>query len=199
MKFQNTLKKLKNLSMKRKNNYWLYFVFLLIGALMSYVSCQYNYLEIDKKVNITTSLISITTATIALYLAISLKKAQTESSNLHSYLQPKLDVVWKLFLTFSHQINLNDNIELNEVTKSIKEIDQNITPLKKMFETFDLNDNSVKNLEFEIENLESYLVDNCIINENIINYSLQKQELRLKLDNIHTLFVISLKAINKIA
>jgi hypothetical protein len=185
--------------MKRKNNNWLNIVFLLIGALISYILCQFNYLEIDAKINVSTSLISIATATIALYLAISLKKNQTKSSNLHSYLQPKLDVVWKLFLTLSHQISLNDSIELSVVTKSIKEIYQNITPLKKMFKTFDLEDSSIDNLETEIENLEFFLVDECQINENIINYSTKKEELRNRLDEVHSLFVISLKAINKIS
>ena len=185
--------------MKRKNDNWLNIVFLFIGAFLSYILCQYNFLEIDTKVNVSSSLISITTATIALYLAISLKRNQTKSSNLHSYLQPKLDVLWKLFLNLSHQISLNDNVELNEITKSIKEIYQNITPLKKMFKIFDLNDNSIDNLETEIENLEKFLVDDCELNQNIISYSSKKDELRSKLDNIHSLFGASLKAINCIS
>lgn len=185
--------------MKRKNNNWLNLVFILIGALISYVLCQFYYLEIDTKVNISSSLISLITASVGLYLAISLKKIQTKSSNLHNYLQPKLDVVWKFFLTFSHNLSLNDNIELNEVTKSVKEISQNITPLKKMFETFDLNDCSIDNLETAIEKLEEFLVNKCEINNNVISYLSQKENLRIKLDEIHTLFVVSLKAINKIS
>lgn len=185
--------------MKRKNNNWLNLVFILIGALISYVLCQFTYLEIDTKINISNSLISLITASVGLYLAISLKKIQTKSSNLHNYLQPKLDIVWKFFLTLSHNLSLNDNIELSEVTKSIKEISQNITPLKKMFETFDLNDCSIDDLETAIEKLEIFLVDECDINGNVISYSTKKELLRTKLDEIHTLFVVSLKAINKIS
>jgi hypothetical protein len=185
--------------MKRKNNNWLNLVFILIGALISYVLCQFTYLEIDKKVNISNSLISLITASIALYLAISLKKIQTKSLNLHNYLQPKLDVVWKFFLTLSHNLSLSDNIELKEVTKSIKEILQNITPLKKMFQTFDLKSCSIHDLETAIEKLEVFLVDECDINENIISYSTKKEILRIKLDEIHTLFVVSLKSINNIS
>lgn len=185
--------------MKRKNSNWISLVFILIGALISYIFCQHKYLEIDTKVNVSNSLISLITASIGLYLAISLKRIQTKSTNLHNYLQPKLDIVWKIFLTFSHNISLNDNIELNEVTKSIKEISQNITPLKKMFETFGLNDCSVDNLETAIEKLEVFLVDECEINGNVISYLSKKEILRTKLDEIHTLFVVSLKAINKIS
>jgi hypothetical protein len=68
-----------------------------------------------------------------------------------------------------------------------------------MFETFDLNDCSIDNLETAIEKLEIFLVEECDINENIISYSTQKEILRTKLDEIHTLFVVSLKAINKIS
>lgn len=185
--------------MKKRNKIWLNIVFILIGALVSYFFCQFEYLNIDTKVNISSLIISSITAVIGLYLAISLKKIQTKSTNLHNYLQPKLDVVWKYFITFSHNINLNDNIPLIEVTKSIKEISQNITPLKKMFEAFGLNDNSIDELETAIEKLEDYLVDKCEINGNIINYSSNKSKIKIKLDEIHTLFVVSLKAINKIS
>lgn len=198
MKYLSILKKLKNQYMKRKNNIWLYIIFFLSGSLVSYLLTEFNYLEIDYKVNITSSIISITSATIALYLAISLKKNQTQSSNLHSYLQPKLDTVWKLFLTLSHNLSLNDSIELKELTKSIKEISQNITPLKKMFNTFDINDNSIDKLENAIDDLENFL-EACQIRKNIINYKLKKGELRVKLDEIHSLFVVSLKSINNIS
>ena len=185
--------------MKKENSIWLNIAFFILGSLISYFLCQYKCLQIDPKVNVPSTLISITTALVGLYLAISLKKIQTKSSNLHNYLQPKLDATWKLFLTLSHQLSLNDQIELKEVTKSIKEITQNITPLKKMFTSFGLKDPCIDKLETEIENLESFLVDTCIVKRNIIKYSDKKGELRTKLDLIHTMFVDSLKQINKIS
>ncbi|MCW3071123.1 MAG: hypothetical protein JWO44_1013 [Bacteroidetes bacterium] len=185
--------------MKGKNSIWLNLVFLLLGAWFSYIFCQYKYLEIDTKINISTSLISITTAMIALYLAISLKKNQTQTSNLHNYLQPKLDIAWKLFLNISHELSLKDQIELSEVTKSIKEINQNITPLKKTFSSFGLDIQSIEVLETAIENLENFLVDECPIENNIIKLSDKKTDIVAKLDLTHTFFANALKAINKIS
>lgn len=199
MKFQNILRKLKNQFMKNENSIWLFVIVFLVGSLISYSFCQYYYLQIDPKVNVVQSLISITTAIIGLYLAISLKKIQTKSSNLHNYLQPKLDFAWKLFLTLSHQLSLQDQLEISELTKSIKEITQNITPLKKMFSSFGLTDPCMDNLETQIENLEKFLVDDCEVSENIINYLNKKEKLRDKLDNVHTQFVNALKVINKIS
>jgi hypothetical protein len=185
--------------MKRKNNLWLNLAFLLLGALISYFLCQFQYLQIDTKVNIASTLISVTTAIIGLYLAVSLKKIQTKSSNLHNYLQPKLDLTWGLFLSLSHQLSLKDQIELKEVTKAVKEITHHITPLKKMFSSFGLIDPCIDNVETKIENLENFLVNDCTIKNNIINYAHKKGDLRIKLDEIHTLFVSSLKVINEIS
>lgn len=185
--------------MKNENNIWVLIIYLLIGALFSYAFCQHSLLIIDPKVNVVTSLISISTAAIGLYLAISLKKIQNKSSNLHSYLQPKLDLVWNLFLNLSHKLSLNDQIELTELNKSIKEITQDIVPLKKMFESFGIQDLCIDKLETKIENLEQFLVDSCDIKDNIINFHAYKAELRTQLDETHALFVECLKTINTIS
>ena len=185
--------------MKKGNSIWLNITFFLIGTLVSYILCQYKCLDIDPKVNVPATLISLITVLIGLFLAISLKKIQSKSSNLHNYLQPKLDFTWQLFLSLSHQLSLQDQIELSELNKAIKGITQNITPLKKMFTSFGLSNPCIDKLETGIEKLESFLVNECKIEGNIINYSSKKQELRLKLDSIHTMFVDSLKEINKIS
>lgn len=184
--------------MKRGNSIWLNIIFFLLGSLTCYILCQYKCLEIDKKVNITTALISIITAAIGLFLAISIKKYQSKSSNLHNYLQPKLDASWNLFLNLSHKVSLNDQIELNVVNKSIKEISLNLAPLKKMFASFGLNNPCLDKLETAIEDFEKFMVA-CPVKKNIIQYKDKKNEIRIKLDEIHSLFVHSLKEINKIS
>lgn len=185
--------------MNQGNSYILNIIFIILGALLSYVLCQFNYLQLDPKINIINSLISTATVVVGLYIAISLKKNQTKSSNLHSYLQPKLDLVWNLFLNISHKLSLNDKIELVEISKSIKEINQNLTPLKKMFYSFKVNNNCIEEIETRIENLESFLVDECKIEKNIIFYYENKDKLRIKLDEIHSFFAESLKIINNIS
>lgn len=185
--------------MKKENNYWLYLVMLFLGALIAYIGCQYYFFKIDTKVNVVTTLISVSTTTVALYLAISLKKSQTKSSNLHSYLQPKLDVAWKLFMSLSSQLSLNDKIEIIELSKSLKEVNQNIIPLKIMFSTFKIKSECIKNLETAIDNLEIYLVENCTIDAKVIEYASHKVQIQNKLDVIHTYFVDSLREINKVS
>lgn len=185
--------------MKKNNSIWLLIIAFVTGSLISYILTKFHYLQIDYKVNITTSLISVITASIALYIAISLKKDQTKSTNLHNYLKPKLDFVWSLFLNLSHQLNLNDQIELTEVNKAIKEIYQNITPLKKMFTSFGLQNPCLSNLEKKVEEIEDILVDKSEISNNVISYSSQKEKLKNSLDEGHTLFVETLKVINTIS
>lgn len=185
--------------MKRNNNIWLNIIVFTFGCLFSYISCQFQFLEIDFKVNVTSSLISICASIIGLYIAITLKKVQTKSSNIHSYLQPKLDIIWKLFLNFSNTLNINDQIELKEVNLNVKEIYLNINPLKKMFESFGLDTKTLSSLEIKIEDVEKILTEDSKIKNNIINYRTQKTELIIKIDECHSLFVENLKLINSIS
>ena len=185
--------------MRKGASLWPFVIAFLVGCLLTYIVVQFCYLEIDYKVNVVTSLISLMTASIGLYIAITLRKSQTKTSNLHGYLQPKLDVVWKLFLTFSHQVSLNDQIELSEINKAIKEITLNITPLKKMFESFGLDDSCIGSLANKIDEIEGILVNETTINCNIVEYSHIKNSLRTTIDEAHSLFVYSLKVINQLS
>ena len=185
--------------MKYGNNIFIILVAFFVGALVSYIFCQITLLEIDPKVNVAGSLISTLTIIIGLYIAISLKKIQTRSSNLHSYVQNKIDKAWDAFSSFAQQILIKDKEELTQITKATKEVSMHIASLKKIFVPFKLDGQCLIDLENQIDTLENLLTTQPIISPNIVNYSNIKSSLSKDIDKIHNNFASAFIIINKIS
>jgi len=198
MKFLNILKKLKIPYTKGKNSLFINIICVFSGALIGYILSQFSYLNIDTKISVPTTLISICTAIIGLYIATSLKRSQSKSGNIHNYLQPKLDNSWKLFILFSNVLSLKNEIEVKDLSKLKKEIEQNIIPLKIMFSNFDLSNVELNAVESEIENLEDVLLK-CPIKKNIIQYSGVSVQINILVISIHEKFTSALKRVNDIS
>jgi len=181
---------------KGKVNYWIVCIFFFAGALISYLLSQFEFLQIDAKVNVTESIFSIITIVIGLYIAIALKKRQDRNLNLYNHLQTKLNSFWECFLSFSNQLEILEQISLSEINKQMKNANQKISPLKKIFLSFDLNENYVNNIENDIDNLEDLLTNKSKIKDNIVDYSNIKASIISSIDKINESFADAFKNLN---
>lgn len=161
---------------KENNNIWLLSLSFLAGSLISYIFCQFQYLQIDIAVNVTESILSIITAIIGLYIAISLQKKYTKNQNKHSFVQSKLDSSWQSFSNFSQNLHYQDFIEVSQVTKFIKEINLSTNFIKHIFTPWGLNTICIDELDALIDNLEQ-LIGGCPTANNIYSISTKKVEI----------------------
>ncbi len=180
-----------------KSNYWTYAIVFLLGALISYILCQFKLLEIDPKVNITETILSVITALVGLYIAVSLQRRQNQSQNLYSNIEKKFDSLWGLFSQFASQLELSVNMPLNEVNKSTKEFNQKIATLKIMLSAFNLNTDCIKDIESKIDKLENELTSNSQISTNILDYTSNKAAVHSAIEQTHQAFANYFKELNK--
>jgi len=178
---------------KKGNNLLVAFVFFLIGAAVSYLASQYQYLDIKKEFNIVETLLSIGTIGIGLYIAIVLDKNKIKSQNFYTYVEKKYDTLWEEFIQFSQVLELSRNVEISETSKQFKSITKKINPLIKVVEYFEYDSSCLISLEKKIDDLESYISNNENIENNIIDLSIAREELDAKLSEVNELFAQTFK------
>lgn len=193
MKFQNILEKLKNMFLKKGKKLFIGFIFFLIGALFSYIFCQHQYFDIKTEFNVIELLLSVGTIGIGLYIALILERNRSKSQNFYSYVEGKYDALWEVFIQYSEILDLSDNIELTETSKWFKKIDQKLTPLIKVFESFEYNSNCLTRIENKIDELEVFISSNKNVKDQVIDLSIDKKIIIKKLNEINELFAKSFK------
>ena len=197
MKSQSILTRLRNRSMKKGINWWVGILGFLTGSLICYIALQFSLFEIDFEVKVVESLISIGTAIIALYIAISIQRRLAKNQNQYTYVEKKIDTLWSCFNTFSQSISFNDNIEVSVVSKYTKEALHTISFVKNIFSSYDLDIDCVIDLETTIETIDAYILALPIFN-NIISISDKKTEIEAKILEINQSFSSILKFIQNI-
>jgi len=183
---------------KGRINFWVVCISFFAGALISYLFMQFEFLEVDPTVNVTESILSIITLIIGLYIAVALKKRQDKNQNLYNHLQSKLNLCWESFLSFSNQIEILDQIPITEINKQMKIADQKISPLKKIFLSFELDAKYVNDIEANIDNLEHQLINKSKISNNVVDYSIIKGSIISSIDKINESFANAFKNLNDI-
>lgn len=181
--------------MKKENNYWFLSLSFLLGALFCYSFTQYEYFLINTEINAIETFMSVITALVGFYIAISIQKKITRSQNQYSFIQSKLDTLWSEFNNFSQILNFDNNIELIVLTKFTKDSYQSISFLKNIYAAYDLKDNSLTNLEKNIEEFEKYI---CAlpISDNVYSILENKTEINNQILSISKSFRVILKEIN---
>lgn len=179
--------------LKKGNSFFIGFIWFLIGAIISYFLCQYQYLNINNEVNVVELLLSLSTIAIGLYIAFILEKNRNKSQNFYNYVEGKYDKLWETFIQFSEILEVTQNVELHETSKWFKKIDQKLTPLIKVYDSFEYDSISLTEIEKEIDSLESFISNNKNISENILDLSLDRNLINQKLVSINELFAKSFK------
>ena len=181
--------------MKKESNYWYLALSFLSGSLISFVLTQFEYFKIDPQINVVETLISIITAVIGLYIAISIQKKITKSQNQYSYIQLKLDNLWSSFNVFAQLFNYDDKIELSVLTKFNKDCYQSISFLKSIYSAYELDDNCLIELENNIEQFETFICS-LPVSSNIYSLIGKEVEINISIISISKCFSTILKEIH---
>jgi hypothetical protein len=75
--------------MKKEINWWVGLLGFIAGSLICYIALQFSLFEINFEIKVVESLISIGTAIIALYIAISIQRRLTRNQNQYTYVEKK--------------------------------------------------------------------------------------------------------------
>lgn len=140
-------------------------------------------------------LISLLTLVFAVYLAVVLDKSRSKGQKYYAYIEKKYDRLWQEFITLSNVIDLSNNLEVGEVSKLLKNISMQMSPLISIVKSFGKDSQSLLNLEAQIDELDS-MISNLSVSNNIYNFSAAEREAIIEHnDLIHQSFANSYKSI----
>ncbi len=180
--------------MKKGNNFLAGILWFLAGSLVCYITLQFSFFEIDYEFKVVETLVSIGTAIIALYIAITIQRKLTKNQNQYTYIERKIDTLWASFNNFSLSVVFSDNIEVDLVSKYTKEALHSISFVKNIFASYDLENECISDLEKKIEDFENYILQ-LPIADNIISLSDKKTDIHSKVLEINQAFSVILKFI----
>lgn len=162
------------------------------------IACQYKYLEIDKEVKVIDLLLATATLGIGLYIATVLERNRNRSQNFYAYVEGKYDSLWELFIQFSSILELSPNIELKETAKWFKSIDQKLTPLIKLVESFEYDSKCLTEIDKKIDELEELISNSPHVKDQILELTADKTVINEKLKEINELFAKSFKELSNV-
>lgn len=178
---------------RKGHSFLIVLVSVLVTSVITYIACQHIYFKIDTEIKVIDLLLSAGTITIGLYIALVLEANRSKSQNYYSYVEGKYDALWEVFIQFSSILELSPNIELRETVKWFKAIDQKLTPLIKLVESFEYDSKCLTKIEKKIDELEEFISNNPNIRNQILELSADKQAIVQKLKEINELFAKSFK------
>ncbi len=182
--------------MKKGINIFISIIIFFLGCLCCYIALQIELFKINYEVKICDLLLSAITATIGLYIAITIQKKFTKSQNKYHYLETKFDSLWSLFNAFSDTFAYDSKIELSTLTKFNKEFTTSIEFLKSIYSSYEMNNIKIIELGNQVENLEILILNNPKSN-NIIEFGLNNSIINSQLIKINQAFSNVLKEIHE--
>ncbi len=181
----------------QKSNWFYLALAFLAGALLSYLLSQYQFLDIDSSVNVSDLLLATITAIIGLYIANTLQKKHNRNQNLYEYLMSTLNRLVSGFESLSSTLIMSNNIDLNEVIKTLKSTQKQIDSLKRTLLSHNIDNSCLDELEYYLEYLEDLLTNRAAITNNVINHSNVSNDVNKCLDEINSCFNKAFMSINK--
>lgn len=160
--------------------------------MICYVFTEFQYLEIEKSINIWETLLAIASIAVGLFIAMSLQKRFNRNQNLYTYLINRLDSIWTKFDSFNSVIEASDKIEFTKVTKILTELQQKNRQFTKLLVEFGSIENHFEPLADELQDL----FDSCLKTGGIIYYDPQKTTILSHTEKIANNFIGIYKAIN---
>jgi len=179
--------------MKFANSVWLVTSFF-IGVFVCYISLQFSFFDIKKELDIPNIVLSIITLIIGFFIANTLQKRVNKNSNQHSFLVRKIDLLWDSFNKFSQKITYDDKLEAITLKDFSKNTIHPIESLLNVFESFEIKNDSLKELQEKLEKLEEKL-SNFNAENNVLDISQNKVLIENDLLAIGKSFSIVMKKI----
>jgi len=184
--------------MKKENSIIIPVLAFIFGFATCYIATQYSYFNINTELNVVETLLSIITALIGLYIAISIQKKNNRSQSLHNLLQSKMDSFLKNYSTFENTFTSQSTLSLNIATRSIKTINQEINGLKALFKSFSVSCACIDTIEQSIDDLDELLTGNTPIVNNAIQLSSKKSAILRRSNEITQKIANAYVEINKV-
>lgn len=182
--------------MKWENKLWI-IVSFFVGSFVCYLTLQVSFFEIKTELDVPNIILSIITLIIGLFIAITLQKRINKGQNQYSYISNKLDTLWSSFNDFSEKLSYDTRIDISSIRTLIKDIIRPTSFLKNIFESFEIPDNCVCELEEKLDAFESKLSD-CPAENNIIDISTEKEQIENMALEINKCFSNILKKIQEL-
>jgi len=182
--------------MKWKNK-WINLIFFIFGCIVCYITLQYEYFEIKKELDVPNLLLGIGTVLIGIYIADTLQKRVNKNSNQYSFLINKLDSHWMEFNDFSEKLLYDNKIEASFLIEFNKQIIYPISFLKNVFNSFEVNDKCVCDLESNLVQFDG-LLSSLPVEENVIYYNDSLEVIEAKILQINQCFKTILKEIQEL-
>jgi hypothetical protein len=187
------IKKIEGYVFKRGHSFLIALLFSFLDQSRLMWPVNTSFLDIKTETNIIELLLSVGTIVIGVYIAVVLERNRNRSQNFYQYVERKYDALWETFIQFSSVLELSANVELNETSKWFSLIDQKLSPLIKVVESFEYDSNCLTEIEKKIDELEEFLSNNPNIKNYILELSADKEIIIQKLNEINELFAQSFK------
>ena len=184
--------------MKKGSAILLAITCFIVGAILSYIASQYQYLEIKTEVSVFDIAISVLGLVIGFYIAVTLERQKNRGQNFYSYVEGKFDLLWNDFIKLSGTLDYSSNIELIEISKSFKEIYKKMTPLKTIYIASDYKEDSIISIEEKISAFDEYITG-LESQNNVLNIDSCRDEIVKKCEEINECFANSYKSLNNIS
>lgn len=184
--------------MKKGINTFIILLSFFGGSLITYFTLQFSYFKINSELNVVKTLLSIITALISLYIAISIKKKNNRNQSLHSIVQTKMDNIWNEFSAFNRLLHNQNTIQLKIATKTFKSLYQELENIKIIFSTFNINHTCIDALEKSMEDFDNLITGDLPISNNMIILYNNETVIKEKSTIIHKYIVNALKKVNEI-
>lgn len=184
--------------MKKENSFIIPVLSFVVGFGACYIATQYSFFNINTEVNVVETLLSVATALIGLYIAISIQKKNNRSQSLHNLLQSKMDSFLNNYSVFESNFTSQSTIRLSVATRSIKSLNQEINGLKALFKSFSVNCACIDSIEQSIDDLDELLTGNTPVVNNAIQLSSKKSAILRKSTDITQKIANAYVEINKV-
>jgi len=168
------------------------------GVLLSYIASQYVYFKMKTEISVFDMSISVLGLAIGLYIAVTLERQKNRGQNFYSYVESKFDLLWQDFIKLSDVLDYSPNMELTEISKSLKGIYKKLTPLKTIFVASDYDEKCIIAIEEKISDFDEYITG-LESNNNVINIDTFRDKITSKCNEINECFASSYKSLNHIS
>lgn len=171
--------------MKRGSSPFIYLMYFLAGAVLCYLTLQFTFLEVNLEVNVVQTLLSILTAVIGLYIAVSIQKKNSRSQNLHAFLQKKLECLWEKFNSFDSKLSKQSSMKLEVATSSFKSMYQELTVIENVFKSFHLKGDCINKIEMSITALDDFITNELPVKSNVLQLKAEDSKQTKLVEAVH--------------
>lgn len=175
-----------------------YIISFFAGVITCYISTQFYFFDIDYKVSVFDFVFSFLGLIIGGYIAFVLEKRRNQNQNFYTFVEKKFDSLWEEYINFSESLKYSNNIEIFEISKSIKMLQQKLTPILRIYESSEHTSESIAKIETSIDALEEILTENDHTENNIVSLDNIRLNLNNLLENIDKNFASAFNDLHKL-